>query len=319
MSTAQVPDAARGMTPRRARGLVGEIAKQYFGQKPRRIVQRGGGLTNLVFEFQVPDGEYIVRLNVQPQRINHFLKEQWAMAQARRAGVPVPEVLEVDNQVVELPYMVSRKLEGSDATHHPDRLRLLGELGRLAARLHTVRTHGHGQMFDWSSNQLSHCASWGDYLDHGMDAEGRLAQLQRARMLSRPQAESLQQALAEMRRWRKPPVLNHGDLRLKNLVVDDAGQVQALIDWDESVSAPAPCWDLAIALHDLNDDEKEAFLEGYGMSPRAYAQALRFIRLLNVLHYGVAVGQLLAQKDRTRIAWYRARMQGQFDLFAQPA
>lgn len=317
--TAAAANGVGGMTPRRAKHLVGEIAKQYFGEKPHRIVQRGGGLTNLVFEFHVPDGEYIVRLNAQPQRINHFLKEQWAMAQARRAGVPVPEVLEVDNQVVELPYMVSRKLHGGDATHHPERLRLLGELGRLAAKLHTVRTHGHGQMFDWSSNQLSHCASWGAYLDNGMDADARLVQLQRARMLSKPQADSLHEALAEMRRWRKPPVLNHGDLRLKNLVVDDAGEVQALIDWDESVSAPAPYWDVAIALHDLNDDEKEAFLDGYGMTPRVYAQALRFLRLLNVLHYGIAVEQLVGQKDRTRIAWYRTRMQGQFDLFAQPA
>lgn len=319
MSKSPRAKAAGAMSPRRARGLVDEIARQYFGEKPRTVVQRGGGLTNLVFEFHAGDGEYIVRMHAEPQRINRFLKEQWAMAQARRAGVPVPEVLEVDNQAVEVPYMVSRKLRGGDATHHPDRLRLLAELGRLAARLRTVRTHGFGEVFDWSSNQLSHCATWAEYLDKGMDAEGRLAQLARARMLGPGQLDGLRHTLSEMRGWRRPPSLQHGDLRLKNLVVDDAGLVQALIDWDDSLSAPAPYWDLSIALHDLNDDEKEAFLQGYGMTPRAYAQAVRFVRLLNVLNYGFAVGQLLERKDRTRIAWYRTRMQGQFDLFAQPA
>jgi hygromycin-B 4-O-kinase len=223
----------------------------------------------------------------------------------------------VDNQAVELPYMVSRKLEGSDATHHPDRLRLVGELGRMAAKLHTVRTHGYGEVFDWSSNQLSHCATWGDYLDGVLNAPARMAMLARERMLTGEQLDAMHEVLEEMRRWRKPPALHHGDLRLKNLVVDDeSGQVIALIDWDEALSAPAPYWDLSIALHDLNDDEKESFLDGYGMTPRSYAQALRFVRALNTLNYGNAVEELRRGKARERMAWYRARMQGQFDLFA---
>ena len=304
------------LSPRRAHGLVGEIAKRYFGERPRRIVRRGGGLTNLVFEFRAAGADYVVRLHADPAQLNHYLKEQWAMVEARRVGVPTPEVLEVDNQAVELPYMVMKRVDGVDAAHHPDRLRLVGELGRLAARLHGVRTQGFGEVFDWSSNRLSRRSSWGSFLDEDFNVEQRIATLSRSRMLTPAQAKALEEALVTMRRWRKPAVLHHGDLRLKNLVVaPDSGQLLALIDWEECLSAPAPYWDLSIALHDLNPDAKEAFLDGYGITPRAYAQALPFMRALNTLNYSHAVERLRRHGEHARLAWYRTRLQGLFDLY----
>ena len=307
---------AGALSPRRGRALVREIAKRHFGESPRRVEQRGGGLSNLVFEFRADGGDYIVRMHGDPGQINRYLKEQWSMASARQAGVPTPEVLEVDHHETGVPYMVSRKLEGTDAAHHPQRLPLLHELGRLAARVHQVRTEGFGQVFDWSSNQLSRCTSWAAFLDEGWQVERCLAPLRKARLLTPSQFEALDDTLHTMRGWRRPPVLNHGDLRLKNLVVaEESAKVVALIDWDEAVSAPAPYWDLAIALHDLNADEKEAFLGGYGITPRAYAQALPFMRALNTLNYSHAVERLQRHGEHARLAWYRTRLQGLFDLY----
>lgn len=301
---------------RRARTLVAEIARRYFAQTPRRIVQRGGGLSNMVFEFRVRDGDFVVRLHSHPGQINGYLKEQWAMVQAQRVGVPTPEVLEVDNEAVGLPYMVSRKVDGVAAADHPRRIELLGELGALAARLHGVRTQGFGNNFDWSSNLLSHNASWGEYLASELGAGERLATLARHRMLKPAQQQALLGTLEAMRRWRRPAVLHHGDLRLKNLIVTpESGRVRALIDWEECRSAPAPHWDLSVALHDLNVDQKESFLRGYGISPQAYAEALPFMRAINVLNYAPAIDALARRKDRERLAWYRVRLQGLFDLY----
>jgi aminoglycoside phosphotransferase (APT) family kinase protein len=314
---ARVPEkTAGGLSPRRARALVHEIARQYFGEKPQRLVQRGGGITNLTFEFRAAGGDYIVRLHAQPGRINHFLKEQWAIEHARAQGVPTPEVLEVDIEAVELPFMVSRKIEGREALTHPERILILQELGRIAARLHRAPTQGFGKVFDWSNNRLSYCSTWGDYLDNGLQAEACIAALVKARMLTPEQREALEAQVDAMRRWRKPPVLNHGDLRLKNVMVaHDSPEVVAVIDWDESLSAPAPYWDLAVALHDLGIDEKEAFLEGYGLTPREYTKMLPYLRALNTLNYGAAVEQLVLQKDTKRLAWYRARLQGKLDVY----
>jgi hygromycin-B 4-O-kinase len=216
----------------------------------------------------------------------------------------------------ELPFMVSRKIEGHPATTHPQRIDIVHELGSISARLHRARTHGFGPVFDWSGNRLSRCDSWGEYLDDELDAEHRIAVLAGARMLDGVQLARLREAVEAMRGWRKPPVLHHGDLRLKNVVVDaQSSRIVALIDWEDSVSAPAPCWDLSIALHDLNMDEKQAFLDGYGMTPRAYAGALPFMRAINSLNYARAVSRALRKKDHARLAWYRARMGGGFDLF----
>jgi aminoglycoside phosphotransferase (APT) family kinase protein len=306
---------AGALSPRRGRALVREIAQRHFGEAPRRVEQRGGGLSNLVFEFHADGGDYIVRMHGDPGQLNRYLKEQWSMSAARQAGVPTPEVLEVDHHATGVPYMVSRKLEGTDATHHPERLPLLHELGRLAAKVHTVRTHGYGRVFDWSSNQLSRCARWADFLDQGWEVERCLAPLRKSRLLTPAQLEALDETLHAMRGWRRPPVLNHGDLRLKNLVVaPESAKVVALIDWDEAMSAPPPYWDLAIALHDLNCDEKEAFLDGYGITPQAYAKTLRFLQAINTVNYGRAVEQMLQRKEEGRLGWYRARLQGQFDL-----
>lgn len=304
------------LTARRARLLVLEIVRRYFGETPRRLAQRGGGLTNMVFEFRVRDGDFVVRLHSRAGQINGYLKEQWAMVQARRVGVPTPEVMEVDNEAVGLPYMVSRKVDGIDAAHHPRRVELLGELGALAARLHGVRTQGFGNNFDWSSNQLSRNANWGDYLADELCVDERLATLARHRMLKPAQTQALLGAIDTMRRWRRAPVLHHGDLRLKNLIVaPDSGRVRALIDWDNCRSAPAPHWDLSVALHDLNVDQKESFLRGYGISPANYAEALPFMRAINTLNYAPVIEGLAQRKDQARLAWYRVRLHGLFDLY----
>jgi hygromycin-B 4-O-kinase len=110
-------------------------------------------------------------------------------------------------------------------------------------------------------------------------------------------------------------VLQHGDLRLKNVVTDEDGEhIAALIDWETCLSAPGPYWDLSLALHDLGVDEKEVFLDGYGMTPAEFTKGARFVRALNLLNYAWAIGE--AKRDRRRVAWLKARLKGTFDIAA---
>lgn len=112
-----------------------------------------------------------------------------------------------------------------------------------------------------------------------------------------------------------PPVLHHGDLRLKNAIVaPEDGVLQALIDWEDCLSAPAPYWDLSIALHDLGPDEREAFLDGYGMSPAGFERAASCVRALNLLNYAAALERALQAGERERVAWMRTRLRGAFDM-----
>lgn len=237
------------------------------------------------------------------------------MDAARAAGVPTPLVLEVGNFPDGRPYMVSENVHGVDARDTPGRLAVVEALGQATAKLHTIRTRGFGTVFDWSSNQLSRHDSWAAWLDDGFDVERRLKTLAQQRMLDAAQLRELRRIAATMRRWRKAPVLHHGDLRLKNVLVDPQNErIAAVIDWETCSSSPAPFWDLSLALHDLGVDAKEAFLAGYGMKPKAFEAMLPFIRFFNVLNYEGSVRRAAAKKDRARLDGLRLRLKGGLDL-----
>jgi aminoglycoside phosphotransferase (APT) family kinase protein len=299
----------------RSRRLVLEVARHHFGESARRVTERGGGLTNAVYELKTSQGAFIVRTHEDATKIKEYLKEQWAMNAARAAGVPTPRVLEVGNFPDGRPYMVAEHSAGIEGRHAPDRLGLIEQLGRAAKTLHGIRTHGVGRVFDWSSNHLSRHASLADFLTQDFDVEKRIGVLVQQRMLGRTQVAALRRAAAAMARWKKPPVLQHGDLRLKNAIVDArTGRLAALIDWDECRSMPGAGWDLSIALHDLGVDEKEAFLAGYGMTPKAYAELLPYLRCFNVLNYADAVRSAVETKDKHRLAWLRLRLTGALEI-----
>ena len=310
------PSKDGGVKSGKAERLVQEIAQRHFGEKARKLLERGGGLTNSVYEFKVSQGEFIVRTHQDATKINDYLKEHWAMNAARAVGVPTPRVLEVGNFTDGRPYMISERIRGLDGRVAANRLEVLESLGRAAARLHTVATRGFGPVFDWSSNQLSRHDTWAGWLEIGFGVERRLGVLMQHRMINRRQLSALRHIGAGMARWRKRPVLHHGDLRLKNTIVDsDTGRLAALIDWETCSSSPPVCWDVSLALHDLGIDDKEAFLSGYGMKLRRFETMLPFLRFFNVLNYGPAVESAVLKGQSEQLDRLRTRLKGALDLY----
>ena len=296
--------------------MVSQIIEHHFGSAPRRITHKPSGLTNLVFDVVHREGHFVVRLSQDPARINAYQKEQWVQARVRAVGVPTPEILEVGNEVVPHPYMISRCVEGVEATHHPERLAIARELGAVAKRIHGVRTRGFGRTFDWSGNTLSRNESWPGYLTHELRIDERIETLARLRMLDAPRLPRLRSVARELRRWRKRPSLNHADLRLKNVIVEAAsGRIVALIDWENCESNVAPYWDFAFALHDLGIDAKQEFLEGYGLPWKRLVSMAPAIKAINLLGYAPVLAELAAAGKKAALAAHRARFAGAFDLY----
>lgn len=294
-----------------------QILRRHFGKSPHGIRPIIGGLSNYVYEAKIGREALIIRISDDAAKLQVFMKEQWAITMAGKAKVPTPEVLEVCNDVADLPYMISRKVPGRAATtigRH--RLRVLAELGAYGARINSIRTKDFGHIFDWSPNRLSRNETWKKYLDVELKIEERLELFRRAKILSPAKLKNLTQHIQQMKRWSDAPSLTHGDLRLKNVILDENRNIVAILDWEDCSSNIAPYWELSIALHDLSMDEKEAFLEGYGMKLKDYMEIAPAVKTFNILNYAGAVGIALEQKDRAKLDSFEARLNGTFDLYS---
>src|SRR5687767_2721332 len=113
--------------------VAARIFKQHFGKRPTASKRIVGGLTNHVFEADVGREHLIIRISEDPAKLQMFMKEQWAIRQARKKNVPTAEVLEVANDPQGLAYMISRRVPGRPGTGGRDKAALLNALGNYAA------------------------------------------------------------------------------------------------------------------------------------------------------------------------------------------
>src|SRR5207248_2868603 len=133
----------------------------------------------------------------------------------RKKGVPTPKILEVCNDVIGLPYMISRKVAGQPAeTEGCNRLAVVRELGGYAAKINAIKTRDFGHIFDWSPNTLSRNRTWQEYLEKELHVEKRMETLQRSRILQGAKLNKLRREARLMKRWKQKASLSHGDLRL---------------------------------------------------------------------------------------------------------
>lgn len=292
------------------------VIKHLFGSSRAKLIYKPTGQTNFVFEASLPDGEYIVRISKSPGKLKNFTKEQWAVAQVKKKGVPVAEILEVGNDIIPLPYMVLKKINGIEALYHPDKKKVLRQIGEHARLINSIKTTGFGKVFDWSQNQLSKNSTWKDFLENELELEKRLQILEKHKMLNKMKIKRLKANLENLDNSKLHSVLTHGDMRRKNIIVSDQGEVVAIIDWEECCSMPAPFWELSIALHDLSVDDKQHFLEGYDITPAAYLKLAGSIKSLNIINYAPTIEKLAKRKETHTLDFYRARLRGDFDLYS---
>jgi len=307
--------AAQKLTARAVRDYVMQVATKVLRRTPDQIRRRGGGLTNIVYQVDVDDRSVIVRINADAPKLKVFERERRAMKLARDARLPVPRVLHVG--AIPHPFMVLENVRGTVGTHAYDRIGTVRQMGELTARIHRIQLPGFGPAAIDPARALGTVRrhSWGAHLQADMHASARIAVLEQLGMFLPDNANKMRQILAHMSTWRRNPVLHHGDMRLKNIIVDHEGQVAAILDWEHCTSSVPALWDLSIALHDLTIDEKQAFLQGYGYAPRELTKSIGYMRLLNALNYAPFIVALAEQDETAKLSWQRARFAGDFNLY----
>ena len=60
-------------------------------------------------------------------------------------------------------------------------------------------------------------------------------------------------------------------------------------------------WELSLALHDLSIDEKQVFLEGYGLAEKKFREMRRSSKHSNIINYAPEIGRLAEAKDPVKL------------------
>lgn len=303
---------------RHYRDLARTIVDRHFGKPASRIVYKSSGRTNYVFAVNHVEGQFVVRISPDLERITAFQKERWASQKAREAGVPTPEVIEVSNDAISEPYMITRRVTGSEATQHPKRSSIVHEMGEYAAIINSIHTSGYGSDFDWTSKGKKN-KTWADYVEDEFELEKRLQFLGKHKLLGSETLKALSHIIEGARTRRHQTSLNHSDLRLKNVIVDDGGDIVAIVDWEDCLSTIAPEWEVSIALHDLTIDEKQAFIQGYGLSNEEIEEMAPLIKAFNVLNYCRTIQAAMDAEDEKSLDAIKLRLNGSLDLYSLSA
>lgn len=293
-----------------------KVASHHFGKAATQVEYKPAGKTNFVFELLAGNKHFIVKISDIRSKLNDYIKEQWAVQKVAEKGVPVAEILEVGNEIIPLPYMLQEKMSGEEAVDHPNRPEILKEMGRLARIIHSIPTTGFGQSFDWTRNKLSKHKSWPEYLEKELEVTDRLQFLRKKAILPKKKIDRLAALFKKISAWKITPSLNHCDLRLKNVIVGKEGKIEAIIDWENCASNIAPYWDFSIALHDLSIDNRQKFLEGYGLNFHEFERMSYSLTAFNLINYVPSLRRIIERKEKTQLEFYKLRINGDLDLFS---
>lgn len=283
---------------RRARRAAREIIAHHLGEGTHRVCARSGGATNHVYEVVHPEGAFIVRLSLDPAKIHNF--PEGTMGDKPDAGVPVPEVSRSATSR-------ARSSTWSRSSHTARRRRTIrsgSKCWNSSARSRRASTASRPTATAArSTGRRTSCraARRDDYLDHELGLEARLETLAKHGGIENGRLRRMRARLREIGTLAGGPRLNHGDLRLKNVLVGIDGSITALIDWEFATSNAVPFWDTSLALHDLSIDEKHAYLAGYGLEEARLGEIAPYLKALNLLNYAPYVQRAAEAGDAVQL------------------
>ena len=200
--------------------------------------------TNEVYEVKTDDGRrFAVRF--ARRSVRRFEGEAWALARCAAAGVPVPEVVAVIALASAEPMeaCVQTWVEGERLVWAADRIgpvetcRLVEHAGELLARIHDIPVAGFGPV-DGSGRGLDAAESVPAYDRATIDETALRLGLDRQLVLA------AMEATCAAAPTRGAPVLAHGDLATKHIVVR-RGRVEAVLDFETARGSDAS-YDIAV-------------------------------------------------------------------------
>lgn len=266
---------------------VSEIISNIFSERALKISQlTGKGSVNEVFIVETENSKLVVRMN-DASSLDEYKKEVWSVNRAKEKNILVAEILNVGVFGAKA-YSIQKFIEGSEGRDSSiDKKFIWEKLGEYASRIHKIKVAGFGLKF---SDLIEGNAekSWLEYLDYNIESLNENDKLLKFGVTTRAQSESIRNIFENLRLRKFEFGLNHGDLSLRNTIVDVFGKAH-LIDWGSSEASIVPHHDLIELLkmnmleNDPDDAEFRAFLDGYGITKDEYEMMLPDLKSLSLL------------------------------------
>jgi aminoglycoside phosphotransferase (APT) family kinase protein len=242
---------------------------------------------NKVFIVEAVNHKVVIRMSDRDEALDEYTKEAWCIEHAAACGVPVPSVISL-GRCEGNAYIIQSYIAGDEGRDSPaPKLGIWRDLGRYAKLIHSIGVPGFGLTLSEITRGDAR-RSWLRYLEYNIESLTENDSLIKLKVLTQLQSKHIKDLFAILREREFIFGLNHGDISLKNTIVDMRGTVN-LLDWGSAEAGIVPHHDLIEMLKmnmlegDPDGEEIRAFLDGYGISPAEFERMMPELERLLVL------------------------------------
>lgn len=232
--------------------VLNQTIKDMTGSDPVRKEKIVRGEANEVYDITTQSGDdVIVRIE---RRGPGFLQEKWAIEQASKVGVPVPEILGITKSLLrteKLTICIQKKIQGGPLERgeinidelDKDYLRkIVNQAGEILAKIHSISTQGFDRINGEGVGEFK------TFKDMIMDREAQREEyLKLAQKISLdPKIIDKAMSIISDHQDLYPdikPCLNHGDFGPKHIMVK-GNEITGILDWGEA-NGNSPIDDIA--------------------------------------------------------------------------
>jgi len=240
----------------------------------------GKGIINQIFVVETESHKVVVRMN-DKDTFQSFIKEKWCIEQAAAVGVPGPKVLSI-GIVGETAFMIQAFIEGDNGVDSTvPKSDIWRKLGEYAKRIHSIQVKGYGgDLIDpvhgefQSPTHAGSDGSWQGYVQYNINCLTEHDRLIELGVITPMESQRVRKLFENLKNTPFHFGLHHGDMSLKNTIVNQAKQV-ILLDWNPEVNV-VPHATVAQLIHyqilrleeSASVEEFKAFMDGYGISEK---------------------------------------------------
>jgi aminoglycoside phosphotransferase (APT) family kinase protein len=247
----------------------------------------GKGRVNKVFIVEAVNHKVVIRMSDRGEALDEYTKEAWCIEHAAARGVLVPSVISV-GRCEGNAYLIQSYIAGDEGRDSSaPKLGIWRELGKYAKLIHSIGVPGFGLRLSEITRGDAR-KSWLRYLEYNIESLTENDPLIKLKVLTQLQSKLIKDVFANLRGREFTFGLNHGDISLKNTIVDMRDRVN-LLDWGSAEAGIVPHHDLIQMLKmnmlegDPDGEEIRAFLDGYGISPAELERMMPELESLLVL------------------------------------